>query len=369
MAESGRDRPADVAAICFTAGPAASPRWPRRSRRARPGHGGGCRTRAQHAAGHGARRRWWSWRPSVRTTCARCCRRARPTCCRSRGASGRDLPRPVASAWPATRCRTDQERRDRHRGYVAGRAARGGGPRCDVLTRVGRRSTTPPNRWTRTTSSGTSLLRARDRESLEWTPRTSTRRVPTGLPLAGRARPGVAVGRGALPGMPGPRVLALLARRLGLHFPDATSWWSAFADALGTKAIARCWIPRIPWSTTSSSAGPSELADMVVSPAPICSGWIDRRRSKLPERRLVQPYATSSAVTGRSPAPDGHQARGPGPCPRGRAPRRPAIWATAASSRRHRSLRRRRAPARRRRCGARRGGGRLLRAVGDPEGP
>ena len=219
-------------------------RWPRRSRRCGPrawrwrGRG----SRATHRRTPGARRHWWSWRPSARTTCARCCRRARANLLFDPGAPrGATLNRPVRVCVASYEVVGPTKNGGIGTGgHLAGRAARGRGPRRDAalhgLAGARRRRHAAAGRGT--TSSGT-CASASSATASRWrsTPRTSTRpRAYEVYRWLARARPGVRVGRGPCPGMPGTRVLraARAPARARLSRHDLRGG-RPFADALGVR--------------------------------------------------------------------------------------------------------------------------------------
>ncbi len=111
---------------------------------------------------------------------------------------------------------------------------------------------------------------------------------------------------------------ALLARRLGLAFHSGTF-------VVGAHSPTRWVYEANRW--TMDTAHPLiddflerrsvELADVLVSPSAYLLGWMELRGWELPERRFVQQYPTSSAVTGRSADVDGGELDRSLPLPEG----------------------------------------------------
>ena len=92
---------------------------------------------------------------------------------------------------------------------------------------------------------------------------------------------------------------ALLARRLGLGFPGTTFVVGGHSPTRWVYEANR-WVVDTAHRLVDDflERRSVELADVVVSPSAYLLAWMERRGWKLPERRFVQHYPTSSAVNG-----------------------------------------------------------------------
>ena len=111
---------------------------------------------------------------------------------------------------------------------------------------------------------------------------------------------------------------ALLARRLGLGFPGTTFVVGGHSPTRWVYEANR-WVLDTAHRLVDDFLERRcvELADVVVSPSAYLLAWMERRGWKLPERRFVQHYPTSSAVNGRSAGPSEPEAPRPRSAARG----------------------------------------------------